>query len=204
VADGLYPLLQRRAATITGIDVSPHVVDAARIRYPRIDGIVADVLQLPFADGEFDAVVSISTLDHFDKRDEISAALVQLNRVLALGGTLIITLDNASNPAVALRNRLPHGLLRRLGIVPYSTGVTCNAKQLVSVLRDSGFDVAELTYTVHLPRVFAVCASRVVQQFGSAKGRRRFLRLLEAGERLHRWPIRALTGYYVAAKAIKR
>lgn len=199
VADGVYPLLQSRARNVTGIDVSPKVVDAARARYPLLNGVVADVLRLPFADGEFDAIVSISTLDHFDSPNKISDALGQLYRVLAPGGTLVVTLDNGSNPAVALRNWLPYPLLRRLHLVPYRMGVTCAARRFFTLLHACRFEIVDVAYTVHCPRLAAVVTARIVQQSASVETRARFLRLLGTCERLDRLPTRALTGYFVAA-----
>jgi SAM-dependent methyltransferase len=203
VSRGVFPFLETRARRVTGIDVSNKVVEAACARYPALEGVTADVLRMPFRDAEFDAVVSISTLDHFDSPDKIYHALGELHRVLVPGGTLVITLDNGTNPAVAVRNWLPHGILRRLRLIPYRMGVTCTAMRFLELLRRSSFEVRDVRYTVHCPRAAAVLAARVVQQSASAKARDRFLRLLGTGERLDRLPTRALTGYFVAALATR-
>jgi SAM-dependent methyltransferase len=203
VAEGLYPTLQQRAGNVTGIDASPKVAHAAHVRYPGFGGVAADVLRLPFADGHFDAVVSISTLDHFDSLDKIEAALRELNRVLAPGGTLVITLDNGSNPAIAFRNRLPHKLLRTLRLVPYAMGVTCGAKRFFDLIRECGFTIDDVAFTIHVPRLAAVVASRLVQHYGSGMLRERFLRMLAAGECVRTWPTRSWTGYFAAARAVK-
>jgi SAM-dependent methyltransferase len=204
VAEGLYPVVQARAERVTGFDVSPRIAAAACARYPRLEGIVADARRLPFDDGKFDAVISLSTLDHFASRDDIRRALVQLHRVLAPGGTLVITLDNASNPVVALRNGLPYPLLRGLGLVPYRMGVTCSSGRFLALLGSCGFDVRDVDFVVHCPRVIAVLASRLIERAVSRAARARFLRLLATCERLGRWPTRALTGYYTAALATRR
>ena len=204
VAEGLYPVVQARAERVTGFDVSPRIVAAACTRYPRLQGIVADARQLPFDDGKFDAVVSLSTLDHFASLDDIRRALVQLHRVLAPGGALVITLDNASNPLVALRNGLPYPLLRGLGLVPYRIGVTYSSGRFLALLRSCGFDVRDVAFVVHCPRVIAVLASRLIERAASRVARAHFLRLLAGCERLGRWPTRALTGYYTAALATTR
>ena len=203
VSEGLYPVLQSRATRVTGIDFSPKVVGAACVRYPRLNGVSTDVRQLPFADGEFDAIASLSTLDHFESLEEIAVALRELHRVLQPGGTLVITLDNGSNPAVAIRNRLPFEFLHTIGLLAYRVGATCNASQFVALLRSSGFNVRDLTFTIHAPRLIAVLASRLVDRFGSLAMRRRFLRMLAAGERLDWWRTRKITGYFIAAVGTK-
>ena len=202
VADGLYPVLSGRADRVTGIDVSPKIAGAARSRYPALETVVADVLALPFAESTFDAVVSLSTLDHFDSPDKIRAALLELHRVLAPGGTLIVTLDNAVNPAVAVRNRLPYPLLHKLGMVPYQVGVTRAPRRFDALLRAAGFDVADSQFVLHCPRMLAVGTARALERFG--RGAAQFLRALRWFERLDRWPTRSLTGYYIAARALKR
>jgi SAM-dependent methyltransferase len=203
VAEGVYPLLQSRAQHVIGIDVSQKAVDAACARYPRLQATAADVLQLPFADGQFHAIASVSTLDHFDSPDKIVASVRELHRILAPGGTLVVTLDNGSNPAVALRNSLPYPLLRGLRLIPYRMGVTFTAGRFLGLLRSCSFDIRDVAYTIHCPRLAAAVTSRVVGHFGGAETRSRFLRLLSSVERMDRLPTHALTGYYVAVLARK-
>jgi SAM-dependent methyltransferase len=95
--EGLVGSLAARAGRVVGIDVSPWVVRKAVSRNPGLEGVVADVHALPFEPTSFDLVVSNSTLDHFESRDEIDHALDELARVLRPGGTLVVTLDNAAN-----------------------------------------------------------------------------------------------------------
>jgi hypothetical protein len=56
---------------------------------------------------------------------------------------------------------------------------------------------------MHCPRVFAVAMAHVLERSASPTVQKRFLRLLLAFERMSRWPTRFLTGYFVAAEAIK-
>ena len=201
VAEGIYPIVHERADSVVGFDLAPRVAEAACGRYPELQGIVADARHLPFHDGAFDIVISLSTLDHFPQRDDIGRALLQVHRVLTPGGILIITLDNASNPLVALRNRLPHRLLHSLGLVPYRMGATCTSGDFAALLRACNFEVDEVDFVVHCPRLIAVLAARLIDRTTSRTARMRFLRLLGRCERLARWPTRAITGYYTAALA---
>ncbi|MEP7207646.1 MAG: class I SAM-dependent methyltransferase [Casimicrobiaceae bacterium] len=204
VGEGVYALLAGRAARVVGIDLAANVAVAARKRHATLSAVHTDVRRLPFADGAFDAVVSNSTLDHFATHDEIERALADLHRVLAPHGTLLLTLDNLANPAVALRNALPLAWLRRTGIVPYPVGATYRPGALRRVLGRIGFDVVETSTLMHCPRAPAVARAARLQRHGSASAAKRFLRRLERWEWLGRLPTRFLTGYFVAVLARKR
>nr|CAA9213317.1 hypothetical protein AVDCRST_MAG63-92 [uncultured Armatimonadetes bacterium] len=202
--DGLFPLLERRSREVWGMDVSPQVVRAARARHPRLQGVVADVRRLPFRAGSFDAVVSNSTLDHFERREDLAASLGELGRVLRDGGDLILTLDNLANPVIALRNALPFFLLQRSGLVPYYVGASCALGGLRRLLAGAGFEVVEADAVLHCPRVLAVFLARLVERRGGAPSQRRFLRSLMPWEGLGKLPTRFVTGHFVAVKAVKR
>ena len=204
VGGGLHGLLASRARVVAGIDVSAGVVGAATIGHAGLRGVQADVRRLPFPDAAFDVVVSNSTLDHFTSADDLVAGLRELRRVLRPGGCLIVTLDNPANPIVALRARLPFGLLHRLGLVPYFVGVSCGPRELPRILTREGFEVVETTAVLHCPRVIAVAIARVLDRRAGPRGRERFLRSLMTWERLGRWPTRFRTGHFVAARAVRR
>jgi SAM-dependent methyltransferase len=192
VAPGLVPLLQKKADAVVLVDVAPSVRERAATRYPGLRVENADVRSLAYADGTFDLIVSNSTLDHFDDEETLATALGELARVLAPGGTLLLTLDNPLNPLVAARNRAPR-LLMRLGIVPYPIGVTCGPRRLRELVRATGLDVVAEGALMHVPRVLALVWLRL--HGGMAP--------LVALERLERLPSRYLTGQFVALKARK-
>ncbi len=194
VGEGVFGLLKSRARFAVGMDI-------ALAMKPLVG---ADARRLPFADGAFDLIVSNSTLDHFQTEEELVASLRELRRVLRPGGELLLTLDNAANPLVAIRNVLPFPLLHRLGLTPYQVGVTCGPSRLRRLLRETGFDVGATDALLHCPRVFAVKRARAVQQSGDAARQQEFLAGLMKWERLARWPTRWLTGYYVAVKAVRK
>jgi len=193
VGEGVFGLLQSRARKAVGMDIA----SATR---PHVG---ADVRQLPFVDGAFDLVVSNSTLDHFPTEEELIASLRELRRVLRPGGELLLTLDNAANPFVALRNVLPFSLLHRLGLTPYQVGATCGPWKLRRLLRGAGFEVGEMTALLHCPRVLAVKRARAVQQSVDPARQQKFLAGLMKWERLARWPTRWWTGYFVAVRAVR-
>jgi SAM-dependent methyltransferase len=201
VGGGLYPLLAASAADVVGIDVSPTVVGAARARYPELEARVADVRELPFPESAFDVIVSISTLDHFGSLGDVRAALAELRRVLVPGGELLLTLDNAANPVVAIRNRLPIGILLRLSLVPYFVGATCGPRSLRKLLGESGFNVCDTSVVMHCPRAIAVLGARFLERRAGRRAQHAYLRFLRRFETLGSVPTRSLTGYFVAARA---
>jgi len=200
---GLYPLLSAHARRVAAIDVAATVLTAARVRYPALLAAAADVRRLPFASDSFDVVVSNSTLDHFDTRDEIRSSLRGSHRILRPGGRLLLTMDNLANPAVALRNALPYRLLHRLKLVAYPVGATAGPGRLRRMLEDAGFDVLQTVAMLHCPRALAVALARRCERRGTPAAKARFLRSAARWERLARWPTRYLTGYFVGIDARK-
>lgn len=212
VSDGLYPALATHARQVVGIDVSAAVVDAARGRYPALHARCADVRGLPFTDGAFDVVVSNSTLDHFASIDDIQTALVELHRVTLPGGTLVVTLDNPSNPIIALRRALPRSAFdavwQNFGelaarIAPSALGATCNVETLERLVKTAGFHVSERTSIVHCPRVLAVLVADLLARRSSERTQERFLSFLLRFEKLASLPTRFWTGHFVALRATR-
>lgn len=199
VAGGVYPALTEVADRVVLLDVSSAVLRVASRKY-NAPLAQADVRRLPFAGASFDAVVSLSTLDHFRSSEQIDRALAELARILKPGGALVITMDNRGNPLIWLRNTLPLGLLRRVGLVPYYVGATLSHKGLARAVRRAGFTVLEECAVLHFPRVLAVALCRVAERIG---GRRLTWRMLSAFEVFGSMPTRNLTGHYVAVRAAK-
>ena len=200
---GIVPHLLPRCERVAAIDVSGSVVAAAQAKYPFIEALRADVRTLPFDSGSFDVVVSISTLDHFDDSRDITQALRQLFRVLKPGGTLILTIDNAANPVVALRNRLPYSFTHRLGLVPYPVGKTLTPNAAKAAVTSAGFEIQEHTTVMHAPRVFAIPLLSRLDRSGLNTLAGSLLRSMRKLEILGQLPTRSLTGHFVAIRAIK-
>ncbi|MDF1551817.1 MAG: class I SAM-dependent methyltransferase [Deferrisomatales bacterium] len=204
VGEGLYGALAARASTVVGVDLSVETGGRAHRNHPGLLAVGGDARRLPFASDTFDVVFSNSTLDHFDSREEIVESLREIGRVLRPAGTLLITLDNLSNPVVALRQVLPFQLLNRLGLLPYRVGATYRPAGLRRALEQCGFAVDRTGAVLHCPRALVVALARLLEKRGSTRARARFLRFLGGFEQLSAWPTRFATGYYVAARAVKR
>jgi SAM-dependent methyltransferase len=205
VGRGLYTELADRSSEVHGVDLSAAAVAAAGRRYPGLEARRADVLALPFPDASFDAVVSNSTLDHFETHAELRAGVAEIGRTIRPGGILVITLDNRSNPIVALRTTALLRPLQRLGAIPYFVGATHGPRGLARLLRETGFEVAELAAFMHCPPQLA--ARRAVSSGAvseSGEGTDRHLRRVLRFERMGNWPTRYLTAHFVGALAIRR
>lgn len=207
--DGLIPLCGQKCDSVFGTDVSFEVAVAAKRRMIKERNgwhgpICSDVRKLPFKSESFDHVISNSTLDHFAHKESIRESLRELCRLMRSGGSLLITLDNPSNPIVLFRNLAPYRLLKLLGIIPFYMGVTLSKSQLIRMLESSGFEVDESTAIVHSPRILAIWTGRILNRTGNRKVKQYVSRVLEVCERLEKLPTRYLSGYYVAALATKR
>jgi SAM-dependent methyltransferase len=215
MSPGLYAALAGRADEVVGVDVSGEIVEAAEARHRGLHARMADVRSLPFEDGSFDAVVSNSTLDHFQDEAEIVAALREIHRVLRPRGRLILTLDNPSNPLNAIAKALPRDWLNRVwlrharvaarvGHVPYHVGETIGARRLRKILPPLGFEIQAQEAIMHAPRALAVIVAELTTRRGTARAQRRVLDALSACERMAGWPTRYVTGHFVAVSATKR
>jgi SAM-dependent methyltransferase len=195
------PLFDLGAGSI-GLDVSFDVARGARrMLGPRLRCVVADLRAMPFRDGSVAGILSGSSLDHFSRREDVSAGLSELARVLAPGGTLVLTFDNPHNPIVWVRNHLPFRLLKAFGLVPYYVGVTLRRSDTSSELAALGLHVLETRAVAHAPRAPAIWLVRLSEWFGRpSEG---MLRPLLAFDRLGRIPTRYLTGYYLAFRVVK-
>ena len=80
-----------RGATVTGVDIGPHLVEAAAEKARR-EGLdiayeIGDAEALPFGDGEFDVVCSVNVLSHIHPDSEW--VFSELARVATSGLVLV-------------------------------------------------------------------------------------------------------------------
>jgi SAM-dependent methyltransferase len=107
---GLYfPLLAPRTERLVGIDISLEMIKAAgelcaAKGLSNVELRVASVLDLPFEDGSFDAVIGFDVLHHVPETD---TAFAQIARVLRRGGRFVSIEPNVLNPMVFLTHLVP-------------------------------------------------------------------------------------------------
>ncbi len=79
--------LAARGARVTGLDFSERMLELAREKAPGIDWVQGNALELPYADGEFDAVTVGFGARNFSDLDR---GLSELARVTRPGGRVVI------------------------------------------------------------------------------------------------------------------
>jgi SAM-dependent methyltransferase len=103
--------LDRRGWTVSGVDASPAMVQAARSKLPTAAERLsqARLEQLPFADASFDAVTATGVLELVD---EPGAVLRELVRVLRPEGIAIVSAPNVTSPYLLWRHFVVYPLVR--------------------------------------------------------------------------------------------
>lgn len=144
----------RRYGTVVGLDYAAEAVELAANRVPN--GVVrGSVLELPFADNNFDLVTSYDVLYHRAVPDE-APALAEARRVLRPGGRLLLRL-----PAYEwLRSRHDRQVHTRRRYT---------APAAVQLLEQAGFYVERTSYVLSL--LFPLpAAARLLERFRPAAG----------------------------------
>ncbi|CRK55308.1 Methyltransferase [Alloactinosynnema sp. L-07] len=79
--------MAERGATAVGVDVSEHMIDVARARWPHLRFHLAGAEGLPFSDGEVSAYRADKV---FHELDDPARALSEARRVLVPGGRVVL------------------------------------------------------------------------------------------------------------------
>jgi len=129
-----------------GVDFSREMLGFARKYAQKFDFpvnlVVANVTRLPYRDETFDWAISVATYHHL-KREQQSAALHELRRVLKPGGEAFITVWNRWQPRFWFSSKETS--------VPWRTGDRAlhryyylfSYPELVSMVKKSGFEVLQ-------------------------------------------------------------
>lgn len=108
--------LDNRGAVVSGIDISPKLVEAARQHAEKgglsIDYQVGAAEALPYADASFDIVTCVDVLEHVQSP---AGAVAEIHRVLKPGGLFLYDTINRTFRSRVMMIWLPE---RLMGIVP--------------------------------------------------------------------------------------
>ena len=101
----------------------------------RADVTVGDMRRLPFADGEFDAAISVAAIDHLRSAD-LTQALAEAARVVRPGGQLLVVSLNVDAWILTAMPVAVHG--------GGYWGQSANRDRWRRMLGEAGFDVTEV------------------------------------------------------------
>ena len=107
---GMLAAAAARGIATAGLDISDVAIARARERVPGSELHVGVAERLPFADGEFDVVSCLGSLEHFI---DPTQAIREMRRVTRPDGRLLIAVPNSRHtmtPVIALRQWLFPGL----------------------------------------------------------------------------------------------
>lgn len=147
--------LARRGASVTGLDVTYRMLQLARAKDDAVRFVCADMMSLPFADGQFDIVTTGYGLRNVS---DLAVAAREISRVLRPGGTFV-SLD-FNRPANGIVRGIYLGYLSVVGsalgwilhrdpdtyrYIPASIRRYPGAEGVVRILRSVGFAHARST-----------------------------------------------------------
>ena len=90
----LLELLKDKRIDYIGIDNSEELIRIAKNRYPQNKFLMADALNLPFAENSFDKIFSVAVFHHIPSKELRSQFLKEARRVLKPEGFLILAVWN--------------------------------------------------------------------------------------------------------------
>lgn len=135
-------MLAGSAASIVGVDYDALTATHAAATYPRAAFVRGNLAALPFADGSFDALVTLQVIEHVWNHREFVAECL---RVLRPGGVLVVTTPN----------RLTFSPGSDVPLNPFHTK-EFTAAELAQLLARGGFEVTDV-FGLHAgPRLVAL------------------------------------------------
>jgi ubiquinone/menaquinone biosynthesis C-methylase UbiE len=141
--------LDRRGWNVSGIDLSPAMVAAARRRLPHLAERLVEgpIEHLPFDDGSFDAVTATGVLEY--ATHDLPAAVSELARILRPQGAAVMSFPRQQSPALLWRSKLLYPTVRAVKrIVPVGRPApldlpTCSEHAFLASVADAGLSAVE-------------------------------------------------------------
>ncbi|MFH1639513.1 MAG: methyltransferase domain-containing protein [Chloroflexota bacterium] len=133
------------AFCLTGVDYSLEMLRLAR-KYARkfhfrLNPVLADVSELPFADETFDFAIAVATYHHLKGKEQRERAVSGLYRILKPGGEAFITVWNHNQPRFFLRGKEVNVPWRTKDEVLYRYYYLFSYPELGKLVKESGFSI---------------------------------------------------------------
>ena len=128
--------LATRGVTVSGLDLSPNMVEQAGRLFPGLEVVVGDMLDLPFDDGSLGGVVAFYSIIHFHD-GQLARAFSEMARALVPGWARRRSRSTSATRCFTARS----GGARRSS----STRATCPPSTSPALLREQGFEVTRST-----------------------------------------------------------
>jgi len=92
---------------VVGVDISKAMIKRCRERRANLDFIMASATDLPLKNHAFDAVLSLSLLQHLRTKDNVEKALKEISRTATNNSFILLTFwDTANSPTNFVKNTL--------------------------------------------------------------------------------------------------
>ncbi|MEM3627527.1 MAG: methyltransferase domain-containing protein [Candidatus Bathyarchaeia archaeon] len=128
----------------------------------KIAFIVGDATSLPMKSESYDVVFTFSTIDHIPRRDQRTAAIQEISRVLKQGGFLVITVPNKWDLWYSYHSNKA----QREGKAPFGYEYQFSPLELRKMLITNGFRIVECASTSFNPHSYF---DRLLHKIGLAR-----------------------------------
>ena len=128
--------LAKAGLRVTGVDISPKLIEIARERQPGVEFAVGDAEALTYEDSSFDAVFLGGVIHHFPDPEPLSR---EVARVTKPGGSFFAFDPNRRNPITFLYRDRSSPFYSSVGVTPNERPVV--ARDVVRIFRNCAFEV---------------------------------------------------------------
>lgn len=156
-AGRFYEFFKDKNIKYIGLDNSEKFITIARAKYPQLQFLLGDGLNLPFSDNYFDKVYSIALLHHIPSQKARLKIIKEAKRVLKPDGLLILTVWNLWQRKKTINLIFKYGWQKILGkskldfkdiLMDFKGGqnvyfhcFTC--KELIDLVKRAGFKIVK-------------------------------------------------------------
>jgi 2-polyprenyl-3-methyl-5-hydroxy-6-metoxy-1,4-benzoquinol methylase len=155
--------LQRRGATVVGLDMDERAAELARRFCAEVHVGDIETMELPFEPASFDGIVCGDLIEHL--RDP-HAVLSRLRPLLRRGGRLVLSTPNIANWAMRLSLLFGRFRYTEWGILDKTHTHFFTRKTLRECLEAAGYRVVAFDYTVPVPVLSAPRVEAIAHGIG--------------------------------------